>query len=123
MNAEQVKSSLVNQLDAIQTKEEKEFALNLIKDYLDKMNKPKELLLLRTRTNAGEPTYISILKNNKDYSNYTFAKEILTFLLEDEYLKEFGDLKLIEQSFNYLELWFNDKLFILTDAKDFVIEL
>lgn len=123
MRAEEVKGNLVNQLPKIETKEEVEYAVELLKDFLENHNSPQELLLLRTRVAQGEPTYVSIIKNKNNYSNYVFAMEIVKFLRTDEYLKEFGELKLIEKSFDYLEIWFNNNLFILSDVKGFLVEL
>lgn len=122
MNAEQLKSSLVKSLSKIETQEEKDYAIKLIQTYIERYNYPKELMLLRTRVPAGEPTYVSILRNDKNYSSYIFAHEILNFFLTDDYFTKM-EFKLIEDDDDYLELWFDDKLFILIDATNFIITL
>ena len=111
--------SIIAQFPAF-TKEEIKEVKEDVKNYFRERPKVKYFMLL-----SNELNYYTIFSKETVISTPVgHAEKLVNFLLEDDFLKTLGDLKVLKRTGNdELEIWIGETPFLLFDADSFFVVL
>ena len=113
--------SIIKNLPSFTIEEFQEVREDVIK-YFKERPKVKNFMLL-----SNELRYYTIFQRNNlsiKTSDYTDADKVLTFLNNDSFLKEVGELKVLKRTgADELEIWIGETPFVLFNADSFFVAI